>query len=49
MNRFRMISNLKRNLRNLERETPVNFFLLGSAGDTKGHFFEVLPLILKVT
>ena len=45
MNRFRMMEKLKRNLRNLERDVPVNFFLLGSTGEEKGHFFEVLPYL----
>ena len=45
MNRFRMMERLKRIIKNMERDTPVSYFLLGSTGEEKGHFFEVLPYL----
>lgn len=44
MNRFRLIEKLKREIKNINKEKPVNYFLEGG-NNAKGHFFEVLPYL----
>lgn len=47
MNRFRMISNLKRVINNMERKTPASFLLYGTWEKTRGHFLEMIPYLQK--
>ena len=47
MNRFRMISNLKRIINNMERKTPASFLLYGTWEKTRGHFLEMIPYLQK--
>lgn len=44
MNRFRLLEKLKREIKNINKEKPVNYFLEGG-NNAKGHFFEVLPYL----
>ena len=45
MNRFRMIDDLKRAIKNIDRKEPVSFFLTGLRKEDRGHYFEVLPYL----